>query len=356
MTSIHRIKILFSILPIFALTQLACAAEWRKVETQGYQSEREVDVESVVAEGKAIRYSLRYGTGVQRQILAKCAEGLRAELITKDDINSPKFSPVYATTNHGNEVEVACAKLKQLTSLSKLTREVPVLNLHSISTRQPTPSWLTIGRDVGGGEIVRIDGPTSANSMEFTKSDPTDPLWIQWLPGNRIAYLSGKGEITNLRTNDTVVLPLTSASPVEDSTTTPRSPLQAQAGTDQLPSYTGKISRLSAAMANYNFIQNTQTELQEEQKVIVFRMAEHSEIAFVYSMVKAAALGLIFPATGKKELKTTGKMSFWQAEWGIIMLAETDSPPAIGKDVEVTCTIPFQRPRVCQVQEMRLRY
>ena len=79
---------------------------------------------------------------------------------------------------------------------------------------QRQPDWLLLGeqeRGKGWGLPLAIGGPLDQrfgfSNFRFRVRDK-DELVVQFLPGGRIAYVRGKGEIINLSTREKVVLPL----------------------------------------------------------------------------------------------------------------------------------------------------
>lgn len=79
-----------------------------------------------------------------------------------------------------------------------------------VRTLQRQPDWLLLGKQERGGDIVRIGGPLDlpGSPFQFRGYDRADPLIVQLLPGGRIAYLGGKGEITKVSAGEKVVVPL----------------------------------------------------------------------------------------------------------------------------------------------------
>ena len=74
------------------------------------------------------------------------------------------------------------------------------------------PAWLIISKQEPETDVVRIKDSLSLKDSpyKFKTYDNNDPLIIQFLPDNVIAYLGGSGEIIKINTNERVVLPFKS--------------------------------------------------------------------------------------------------------------------------------------------------
>ncbi len=93
-----------------------------------------------------------------------------------------------------------------------------------IVTLAAKPSWLLMPDEAKQcGDTVRIGGSLSVpgSEFEFKGYESAEPLTIQWCPDDRIAWVKGRGEITNLRTGERVVLPLQEAAAAALSTSDP---------------------------------------------------------------------------------------------------------------------------------------
>lgn len=181
----------------------------RPIETVGYQSERDLDIKSIRIDGANIRYKIYYRNGLSRDIVGRCAEGLRAEPMSTADQINPKFTTVYAGTNHGNELGVACS-LARLPFIVQSLPAAPQPNYAAIFS-QPTKiplvsNPLTRTEEEGQSEhigVVSADrNSITANTNSFVvpilkaiakdlKSDKSGELLAQAQPLSELDSAAG---------------------------------------------------------------------------------------------------------------------------------------------------------------------